>query len=433
MLGRIRRSRAGGSAREATGRDRISALSDDLLHRILGSLDARLAVGQCSLLSRRWRHLWASMPRVTLFGLVSERFGSNLFLLREEAKLCALSLHSSNDMNHFPHQRRWLRHVVSRGIRVLEITLVTGYPFELPDCVFNCATLEEMIVSQSTFPSVVREVVAPKSVCLPRLKKLQIHHIQLSDPSMSEKLNSGCPALEELDFSQCSLGVFKISSDTVNTLSVTACDYSEIHVSAPNVVSLKLSVAGRVKLDAMPSLLSAWVYVSRARVNPHAAERLDFLDALCNAQHLELFRFDLLFKDKPATEFCLSLPVNDMMDQPAPEGGPTFRKLKSLYLGEWLVADFYRPFAYFLNRAPSLATLSLDQWKLYEENNGMIPAQLCIREKPTEKLNLPSGLSSDLEVLHLRISKGEDAGEFSTLRRILKEKTKPRETEIVWF
>jgi hypothetical protein len=160
--------------------------------------------------------------------------------------------------------------------------------------VFNCATLEEMTVSALA----VRQVVAPKSVCLSRLKKLRLHYMHLTNPSVADKLSSGCPVLEELDLSRCSLGLFRISSDTVKTLSVTTCDYSEIHVSAPNVVSLKLSVAGRVKLDAMPSLLHAWVNDCGDGLNPHAADRHDFLDALCNAQHLELLRFGSLLKVK---------------------------------------------------------------------------------------------------------------------------------------
>jgi hypothetical protein len=178
--------------------------------------------------------------------------------------------------------------------------LVSGYHFELPDCVFNCATLEEMTVSALT----VMEVVAPKSVCLPRLKKLRLHNVQLSDPSMAEKLISGCPALEDLNLSRCSLGLFRISSGTLNTLSVTACDYSEIHISTPNAVSLRLTVAGWVKLDGMPSLQNAGVYVSTNGLNPHAVGTNDFLDALCNAQHLELFRFDFLLKVKISCQCC---------------------------------------------------------------------------------------------------------------------------------
>jgi hypothetical protein len=66
-------------------------------------------------------------------------------------------------------------------------------------------------------------------------------------------------------------------------------------------------------------------------------------------------------------------------------------------------------------------------------NNAKISGPAYFRGKSTEKLNLPSVLSSDLEILRLRISKGDDAGEFSTLRRMLKEKTKPKEMEVVWF
>lgn len=92
--------------------------------------------------------------------------------------------------------------VVSHGLCVLKITLSSNYQFELPDCVFNCATLEEIDLSAAK----IREVIAPKSVCLPSLKKLRLDFVRFSDSSVVEKLNSGCPALEDLDLSRCSLG-----------------------------------------------------------------------------------------------------------------------------------------------------------------------------------------------------------------------------------
>ena len=52
-----------------------------------------------------------------------------------------------------------------------------------------------------------------------------------------------------------------------------------------------------------------------------------------------------------------------MMDKPDTDG-PTISKLKILYLGEWFVANFFRPSANFLERAPNLAALTLDQWKV---------------------------------------------------------------------
>ncbi|KQJ93826.1 F-box/LRR-repeat protein At4g14103 isoform X1 [Brachypodium distachyon] len=397
---------------EAPGRDRLSALPDDLLQHVLGFLDTRLAVGPLSLLSRRWRHLWASMPRLNLDASVPERFGSVLFLLRDDAKLHTFTLRCSRTNNQaFVYQHWWLRHAVSKGIRVLHIAADGAYRFDLPDCVFNCATLEEIVLSLT-----IPEEIAPKSVCLPRLKKLRLVNVRLPDSSVVESLKSG---LEELDLHRCSLYQFRISSHTVKTLSVTACAYEEIHVSAPNVASLRLTVAGRVKLDGMPSLLTAWVNISGHGANHLAPNEHDFLGALCSTQHLELFNFDSL--------------LQDMMQNPATED-PKFGKLKSLYLGELVVADFYRPFAYFLNHAPNLASLTLDTSKVFEENvwNRKVSCQVSTLKEPYDKMNLAPE-STGLEMLRLRISKGRDAAEYSKMRKLLKEKTKPKEMEVIWF
>lgn len=42
-------------------KDRLSNLPDEVLHRILSSLDAKSAVQTC-VLSKRWRHVWTSLP-----------------------------------------------------------------------------------------------------------------------------------------------------------------------------------------------------------------------------------------------------------------------------------------------------------------------------------------------------------------------------------
>uniref|UniRef100_K3YY93 F-box domain-containing protein n=1 Tax=Setaria italica TaxID=4555 RepID=K3YY93_SETIT len=332
----------------AAKRDRLSALPDDLLHRILRPLEARQAARHLSLLSRRWRRVWASSPFVTLKdkdSAGSERFVNNLLLLRDPLDL-QLALRGANAIG-------------------------------LPDRVFTCATLEEISLS-----SRARDFIAPKSaVCLPRLKKLHLENVQI-DPSAVEKLNSGWPSLEDLNLYQCWLGSFKISSESLKTLSITACVYDEIHVSAPNAGSLKITVSRRVYLSAMPSLVSAWVHCVGAA--DHLAPcAYDLIAALCNAQRLELFRFDVLLQDivhKPATE------------------GLSLSNLKSLYVGEWLVTDFYNALAFFIQR-----------------------------------LKLLPPLPRNLETLWIRLSKGDDVEEFRKMRSALKEKTKPREMEVVWF
>ncbi|CAL4970837.1 unnamed protein product [Urochloa decumbens] len=407
--------------RGEAGRDRLSALPDDLLHRILRPLDARQAAGDLSLLSRRWRRVWASSPFVTFSqrSARSERFGNNLLLLRDPVDLRAFSLHSSDRGNgNFFFQHRWLRHALSRGLRVLELTLRSSSPFQVPDCLFACATLEEISLS-----SKITEVLAPKSeVSLPRLKKLHLEMVCIV-PSAMEKFNSGWPALEDLNLSRCllDLGSFKLSSETVKSLSITDCTYGEIHVCAPSTTSLKIKVSSIVHLSAMPSLVSAWVYVCDYAAGYLAPYASDLVAALCNAQRLELFRFDLI--------------LQDVMQKSAATEGLSFSNLESLYVGEWLVTDFYNALAFFTQRAPNLATLALDQWKLYQRLNGSLPSDMVGEKKPTTdgKLKLLSALPKNIEKLWVRLSKGDDVEEFRKMRSLLKEKTKPREMEVVWF
>ncbi|KAL6604508.1 hypothetical protein ACP70R_042935 [Stipagrostis hirtigluma subsp. patula] len=123
-----------------------------------------------------------------------------------------------------------------------------------------------------------------------------------------------------------------------------------------------------VRLDEMPFLVSAWVYVCDDGVEHLARGAHELTAALCNAQHLELFRFNLL--------------LQDMMGDPAHEG-LSFCKLKSLYVGEWLVTDFYNPLTYFLHCAPNLASLTLDQWKLYEKHKENVPSLVSKEKKPS--------------------------------------------------
>ncbi|CAN6246820.1 unnamed protein product [Urochloa humidicola] len=404
---------------EATVRDRLSELPDHLLHRILRFLDARQVVRELSRLSRRWRYLWVTSPYVNLqlaYRDGYEKFGNLLLLLRDGmVPLHTFCLHSWY-WKHFQYERRWLLHALSRGLCVLEINL--GYRdclFELPDRIFSCATLEEFNLTATAERN---EIIAPRSVCLPCLKKLHLKFVRFQDPSVVEKLNSGCPALEDLSLSRCLLGSFKISSDTLKILSITDCEYGEIHVSAPNVRSLRLTVSGKVQVEDMPFLVSAWVYLCDEGAHNLVQGGYDLTAALISAQHLELFRFNLF--------------LQNMMGNSAHEA-LSFSKLKTLYIGEWRAADFYGSFAYFLECAPCLASLTLDQWKLYEKHNGKVPSLESMEKKPKVELKLVSALNRDLETLLIRLSKGDDIGEFRKVRRLLKEKTKPKETEIVWF
>ncbi|KAL6628996.1 hypothetical protein ACP70R_028761 [Stipagrostis hirtigluma subsp. patula] len=352
--------------------DRLSELPDDLLHRILRFLDSRQAVADLSLLSRRWRRVWASSPHIVLPDSDADgfdTFGNWLLLLRDDAPVHTFSLHTMDDS--FVHHRRWVRHALGRGLRVLEVT-----------------------------------------------------EKRFTDPSMGEKLSSGCPALEDLSLLQATLGSFKISSETVKTLSITGCSYEGLHVSAPNTCSLELGVVGKVQLVGMPSLVSAWVYLCPDGAKHLARGGYDLVAALRDARQLELLGFGSILQDimGNSSEECLP-----------------FSNLKTLVIGERLVTGFYDPLAYFLQFAPNLASVTLDRrtlyrWKYHEMmcyTNAF--SQVLMEEKPIGNLELVSGLTRELEMLRIILSKEDDAKVFRKMQRLLKEKIKPKEMVVKWF
>ncbi|CAO2149559.1 unnamed protein product, partial [Urochloa humidicola] len=58
---RARASGGGGGGCSAGGADRLSALPDCLIHVIMSFMKARQVVQTC-VLSKRWKHLWHSVP-----------------------------------------------------------------------------------------------------------------------------------------------------------------------------------------------------------------------------------------------------------------------------------------------------------------------------------------------------------------------------------
>ncbi|CAN6243415.1 unnamed protein product [Urochloa humidicola] len=407
-------------------RDRLSALPDAALHRVLRFLDARRAAGDLSLLSRRWRRLWATSPYVTLSDDdddYSTGSGDALLLLRGVARpLRWLRLDAAMDPAAFAHQRMWVRHALGRGLRVLQIFVRCDAAFQPPDGVFNSPTLEEITMSGISDD----EVIAPEIVSLPRLKKLHLGSVRLADASVAEKLNAGCPALEHLSLSLCTLGSFKISSQTLKTLSVLDCRYEGIHVSAPSICSLRLTVSGEIQLDGMPSLVSAWVYVYPDGVNHLARGGYDLVAALASAEQLELLGFDTI--------------LQDTVERSADEG-LQFSKLRSLVIGELQVTDFYRSLAYFLRFAPNLASLVLDEvalekWHFCESQEYWdVYNHASDENSHSGKLKLVSALPGGLERLRIRLLKDKNSDEIEVeshkMIGLLKEKAKPKVMVVV--
>jgi hypothetical protein len=74
--------------------DRIGALPDDILCRVLSFLPSRQSVCTC-VLARHWCNLWKSVPTVRVYEGETAWFVSSLLLLRDRAPLDEFEIISS--------------------------------------------------------------------------------------------------------------------------------------------------------------------------------------------------------------------------------------------------------------------------------------------------------------------------------------------------
>ncbi|CAO2209833.1 unnamed protein product [Urochloa humidicola] len=219
-----RRRRAGEDGAAASAPDRLSALPDALLHRVLSRLKAWEVVRTC-VLARRWRHLWASAPCVDLRIRADgdgddddvpedfPRFARRLFRGRDaSAAVDTLRLRSSDADGAYDEDdaRSWIRAAIKRKARVIHLI---GHRNGL-------AALEHAaFVSR-------------------HLKVLKLSYAQVDD-NLLRQLSSRCPSLEEMDLKDCLISGNEISSSTLKTLVMVKCNmFWGLSINAPNLVVL---------------------------------------------------------------------------------------------------------------------------------------------------------------------------------------------------
>ncbi|XP_015648454.2 LOW QUALITY PROTEIN: MEIOTIC F-BOX protein MOF-like [Oryza sativa Japonica Group] len=220
-------SRGGGAAE-----DRLSALPDAVLHHVMSFLRAWEVARTC-VLSRRWRHLWASAPCVDLRRLGRRRhlppperlarFAYRLLFEREvSAPVDILRVMSSPDGEGEEDYttsdvQTWIRAAIKRRARVIQLT---DHPMD--EAFFNLGFV-------------------PIISC--HLKHLKLSGSLLWNTTLMQ-LSSQCPALEILELKKCSLHGHEISSTSLKSLTMVKCRImADVTIAAPNLVSLRLCAA----------------------------------------------------------------------------------------------------------------------------------------------------------------------------------------------
>ncbi|KAJ4786193.1 FBD-associated F-box protein [Rhynchospora pubera] len=201
-----------------TGPDRLSALPDVLLYKILSSLDPR-EVAQTCILSKRWRNLWTSVPclhfeisdRTTTFSKEScRRFKKmvNAYILSYDEAACLHSFHLSCRGRRYLHKGiadaapMWIEQAMKHKPNKVQLNFSHYERLRLPDSLYLCSSLEELYIifhfGVNTIP------FEPDEVCLPKLKRLQLRCTSIS-PDAMKKICYGCPMLESLSLENCLL------------------------------------------------------------------------------------------------------------------------------------------------------------------------------------------------------------------------------------
>ncbi|XP_050288654.1 F-box protein At4g22280-like [Quercus robur] len=180
----------------------INNLPDPILQHILSYLSTKEAV-RTSILSKRWKYLWTSIPKIDFNeGAPDRRMMFMKFVER------VLALHGPSNIKRFSLScnvqydtsciNGWMRSVVKHKVQVLDLYLRNFQePLALPPCLFTCESLEVLILHM------FHSLKLPSSISFSCLKKLTLEKVIFSDDHSTQQLFTGCPILEDLFIIDC--------------------------------------------------------------------------------------------------------------------------------------------------------------------------------------------------------------------------------------
>ncbi|XP_019087654.1 PREDICTED: putative FBD-associated F-box protein At5g56700 [Camelina sativa] len=224
----------------------ISNWSDELLIKILSYLPTKVAVST-SVLSKRWKFLWKWSPKLEFddypntigdFNLSKSSYLCQYFIykilpfygapiiesLRVRVRLRTLQ---SKDFE------SWVGLAISRCARELSISYLPFYKEHevlFPSSLFTCKSL--VTLKLEGFKILVD---APRTVCLPSLKTLDLRHVRFLNQDCLRLLLQSCPVLEDLF-------IHRVGCDTLLGLVVHDPSLKRLSVHIDSTCSIGASI-----------------------------------------------------------------------------------------------------------------------------------------------------------------------------------------------
>lgn len=313
-------------------KDRISALPDALVCHILSFLETKKAVST-SVLSRRWKNLWKSVPILDLDMLDMLDFDEEELKIKEacadfgtfvdgvlssrdnslDIQSFRLGFYLSNDNR--DQIDGWIQTAIRHNAVKLDLYVENedSNLFQLPKCVFTSKTLEHLKLKSLDY-IIYRP---PTSGCFPSLKFL---HIEASPNQESmENLFSQCPVLEDLtlDLDETRLKNLNICAPKLKRLRVDMItnifvNYScNLFVNAPELENLHLHIDDLLNcpLENAKSIVEADIAVLFCEEKEGPA-----LFNPVNALLTQISRVKYLSLSAPCFEAC-DLPAFDSLNK----------------------------------------------------------------------------------------------------------------------
>ncbi|XP_057772080.1 F-box/LRR-repeat protein At3g26922-like isoform X2 [Salvia miltiorrhiza] len=291
--------------------DRLSELPDSLILSILSLLPSTRDVVRTTILSKRWKDLWTTVPCLVfrnenpefICGVVAQWRGAKLlrFHLR-----CWDSLSTSSDVE------SWLLFAVEKQVE--ELTLYTNYiPYYRPQSLYSCSSITTLHLQYCSL-----EIEG--SVQLNQLETLSI---LAPFPSWADGINKillGAPRLENMSLSSVEIdGNFNITSRSLETLIIRYAKIKGvITISAPNLLTLRIHVYtynGASFLCNVPSLTEACFEKYYGADDRHFDPFYQLLRSVCHVKKvtLTLLNIKLLLSLKKKKDMVVLFPNAEVL------------------------------------------------------------------------------------------------------------------------
>ncbi|KAI3741641.1 hypothetical protein L1987_59315 [Smallanthus sonchifolius] len=342
---------------EEEDEDRIGTLPDCLLIEILSRLPATKYAIRTGALSKRWKHLWTSVPNLIFFHHGENQPRSDFYSFVDKTlaqcrqlKLNKFRVYSSYDYRFESQVNNWIHYAINCNVEELNLTLWNiecEAEFLLDQFFFISSCFTDLTLSGCVFNPT-------GAVSWKKLRSLCISHGNL-DEDLIENILSGSPVLETLVLGNCyGYRRLNITSKSVKNLVFSGYmvpdDVSDdladvVEINAPNILSLTIQddlLLWKVLLVNVSSLVEAdldYTKCGHYETTPKEAEEEMLKGFILNLRHVQelkigIFCFKVLSRlEAKGFIFPPNLKVLDVISS------PLYSDNDSLELSDWSNSD----------------------------------------------------------------------------------------------